>query len=81
MTGFGSKIKKKDIKLFFSPLKLDALRIPPKTKKLAYVGFKTEKSFNLALAKHRSFYGNSYHNCILLIVYINSLFLYNYFST
>ncbi|XP_067137514.1 probable RNA-binding protein 19 isoform X2 [Centruroides vittatus] len=49
------KCKKKDIKGFFTPLKIVSLRLPPKVKGIAYVKFKTEKQMKQALNKHRGF--------------------------
>lgn len=57
--GFPCQIKKKDIRSFFSPLKPASIRLPPKVKGVAYVGFLTEKEFKKALDKHRSVYGNA----------------------
>ena len=56
--GFSCQVKKKDIKEFFAPLKLDSIRLPPKVKGVAYIGFSSEKEMKKALNKHRSFYGN-----------------------
>lgn len=47
--------KKKDIKQFFRPLKIKSVRVPPKIKGIAYVGFKTEQHLNKALLKNKSF--------------------------
>ncbi|XP_076242891.1 putative RNA-binding protein 19 isoform X2 [Calliopsis andreniformis] len=47
--------KKKDIKQFFRPLKIKSIRIPPKIKGIAYVGFKTEQHLKKALLKNKSF--------------------------
>lgn len=55
--GFACQIKKKDVREFFSPLKPDSIRLPPKVKGVAYIGFASEKEFKKALDKHRSFYG------------------------
>lgn len=57
--GFQCKIKKKDIKEFFAPLKPDSIRLPPKVKGIAYVGFLCHKEWKKALDKNRSFYGNT----------------------
>ncbi|XP_057365562.1 probable RNA-binding protein 19 [Daphnia carinata] len=54
--GFSCQVKKKDIKEFFAPLKLDSIRLPPKVKGVAYVGFSSEKDMKKALNKHRSFH-------------------------
>ena len=56
--GFGFQSKKKDVKKFFNPLKLDSIRLPRKVKGVAYVGFSSEKDFKQAINKNRSFYGN-----------------------
>merc|ERR1712071_374997 len=40
--GFPSQAKKKDIKQFFAPQKPDSIRLPPKIKGVAYLGFATE---------------------------------------
>ena len=55
--GLTYKSKKKDIKQFFHPLKPKSIRIPPKLKGIAYVGFATEKEMKKALIKHLSFLG------------------------
>uniref|UniRef100_A0A2R5LLW1 Putative rna-binding protein n=1 Tax=Ornithodoros turicata TaxID=34597 RepID=A0A2R5LLW1_9ACAR len=49
--------KKKQIKDFFKPAKVASLRVPPKVKGIAYLGFKTEKDMKQALNKHKSFMG------------------------
>lgn len=46
---------KQSVKDFLKPLKCKSLRIPPKTKFVAYVGFKTEREMRKALQKHKSF--------------------------
>ena len=51
------KCKKKDLKAFFSPQKPASLRLPPKIKGIAFVGFLTEKEQKIALNKHKSFLG------------------------
>lgn len=53
--GIPYKTKKKDIKNFFRPLKIDSIRIPVKIKGLAYVGFKDEKKVKKALLRNKSF--------------------------
>lgn len=55
--GLGYKHAKKDIKQFFRPLKPVSIRIPPKIKGIAYVGFKTERDMKKALVKNKSFLG------------------------
>ncbi|XP_054719338.1 probable RNA-binding protein 19 [Uloborus diversus] len=47
--------KKKEIKQFFHPLKIESLRLPPKSKGFAYVKFKTEKDMKQALIKNKGF--------------------------
>ena len=53
------KVKKKEIKHFFAPLKPKSMRRPPGIKGIAYVGFSTEKELKQAMVKHRSFIGNN----------------------
>lgn len=55
LKGLPFKCKKKDIRHFFTPLKILSLRLPPKIKGIAYAKFKTEKAMKQALNKHRSF--------------------------
>lgn len=55
MRGLGYKHVKKHIKQFFRPLKPVSIRIPPKIKGIAYVGFKTERDMKKALVKNKSF--------------------------
>lgn len=55
--GLSYKVKKKVIKEFFHPLKVDSIRIPVKIRGLAYVGFKCEKAMNKALLRDKSFIG------------------------
>lgn len=57
ISGLGYKHKKKDIKLFFCPLKPRSIRIPRKIKGIAYLGFKTESHMKKALLKNKSFLG------------------------
>ena len=57
--GFPSQAKKKDIKQFFAPQKPDSIRLPPKIKGVAYLGFATEIEWKKALNKNRSFHGKS----------------------
>ncbi|KAG5876064.1 hypothetical protein JTB14_004423 [Gonioctena quinquepunctata] len=47
--------KKKEIKDFFKPIKCYSIRIPRNIHGIAYAGFKTDKLFNKALLKNRSF--------------------------
>jgi multiple RNA-binding domain-containing protein 1 len=58
--GLAYKAKKKDVKQFFYPLKPKSIRLPPKSKGIAYVGFKSEKEFKQALIKHLTFLGKLY---------------------
>ncbi|XP_012255144.2 probable RNA-binding protein 19 [Athalia rosae] len=53
--GLGYNHKKKHIKQFFHPLVPKSIRVPPKIKGIAYVGFKTEKQLKQALNKNKSF--------------------------
>lgn len=53
--GLPYNCKKKQIKDFFKPAKVSSLRLPPKVKGIAYLGFKKEKEMKQALNKHRSF--------------------------
>ncbi|XP_076290361.1 putative RNA-binding protein 19 [Lasioglossum baleicum] len=55
LRGLGYNHKKKDIKHFFHPLKAKSIRVPPKIKGIAYVGFKTEQQLKKALLKNKSF--------------------------
>jgi len=57
VTGLPYKTKKKDLKTLFSPLKLASVRLPPKIKGIAFVGFATEKEMKIALNKNKSFCG------------------------
>lgn len=53
--GLGYNHKKKHIKQFFNPLKPKSIRVPPKIKGIAYVGFKSEQHMKKALLKNKSF--------------------------
>lgn len=55
--GLGYKHVKKHIKQFFRPVKAASIRVPPKIKGIAYVGFKTEQAMRKALMKNKSFLG------------------------
>jgi len=55
---------KKHIKQFFRPIKPKSIRIPPKIKGIAYVGFKTEQAMKKALMKNKSFLGKTKLNAI-----------------
>lgn len=57
MSGLGCKHKKKDVKLFFRPLKPKSIRIPRNIKGIVYLGFKTESQRKKALLKNKSFLG------------------------
>lgn len=57
--GFSCQAKKKDVRDFFAPLKPDSIRLPPKVKGVAYIGFASEKDWKKALDKHRSFHGKT----------------------
>lgn len=63
--GLAYKAKKKDVKQFFHPLKPSSVRLPPKSKGIAYVGFKSEKELRQALNKHLTFLGKLYTYRIL----------------
>lgn len=55
--GLGYNHKKKDVKAFFKPLVPKSIRVPPKIKGIAYVGFANERQMKLALNKNKSFLG------------------------
>ncbi|XP_050534142.1 probable RNA-binding protein 19 [Daktulosphaira vitifoliae] len=55
LRGLPYKIKKSMLKEFFKPLKLDSIRLPPKIKGVAYVGFKKQSDFDQCLLKNKSF--------------------------
>lgn len=55
--GLPCKVRKRIIKEFFRPLKVDSIRIPVKIKGVAYVGFKTESTMKKALLRDKSFIG------------------------
>lgn len=59
LRGLAYKHIKKHIKQFFHPLKIASIRIPPKIKGIAYVGFKTEQAMKKALLKNKSFLGKN----------------------
>ncbi|XP_053691377.1 probable RNA-binding protein 19 [Sabethes cyaneus] len=52
-----SSIKRQDLFRFFKPVKPYSIRIPPKQKGFAYVGYKTEGELKKALLKDKSFLG------------------------
>ncbi|KAG8224193.1 hypothetical protein J437_LFUL002647, partial [Ladona fulva] len=53
--GLGFKARKSHVRHFFHPLKPYSIRLPPKVKGIAYVGFKTEKEMKQALNKSKGF--------------------------
>lgn len=55
LRGLAYNHKKKHIKQFLQPLKPKSIRIPPKIKGIAYIGFKTEQHMRKALLKNKSF--------------------------
>ncbi|XP_043230648.1 probable RNA-binding protein 19 [Amphibalanus amphitrite] len=55
ITGLAVNAKKKDIRQFLAPLKPKSIRLPPRTKGIAYIGLQTEKELKLALNKSRTF--------------------------
>ena len=55
ITGLASNAKKKDVRQFLAPLKPKSIRLPPRTKGIAYIGLQTEKELKLALNKSRTF--------------------------
>jgi multiple RNA-binding domain-containing protein 1 len=65
MRGFPCQSKKKDIRKFLEPLKPDSIRLPPKVKGVAYVGFASEKEWKNALNKNRSFHGENQQISVL----------------
>ncbi len=54
LSGLPYKTKKKDVKVFFRPLRAKSIRVPPKIKGIAYVGFASEADLRKALDKNRS---------------------------
>lgn len=53
--GLPYKVKKAMLKEFFKPLKLDSIRLPPKIKGVAYIGFKNKSDAEQCLIKNKSF--------------------------
>lgn len=53
--GLPYKVKKSMLKEFFKPLKLDSIRIPPKIKGVAYIGFKNKSDAEQCMIKNKSF--------------------------
>lgn len=75
LRGLAYNHKKKNIKQFFHPLKAKSIRISPKIKGIAYVGFKTEQHLKKALLKNKSFLGiNDVVNCNWELFYFPSFF-------
>lgn len=77
LRGLPYKIKKKDIKEFFRPLKVDSIRIPPKIKGIAYVGFKNEKDIKKALVKNKSFISKFTNVCVCMDLFSFVFVIYN----
>uniref|UniRef100_U5EZQ2 Putative rna-binding protein rrm superfamily n=1 Tax=Corethrella appendiculata TaxID=1370023 RepID=U5EZQ2_9DIPT len=55
ITNIPFKTKRHDLVKFFRPLKPFSIRIPPRSKGFAFIGYKTESDFKKALLKHKSF--------------------------
>lgn len=53
--GLPYKVKKAMLKEFFKPLKLDSIRLPPKFKGVAYIGFKNKCDAEQCFNKNKSF--------------------------
>lgn len=53
--GLGYDQKKRHVKQFFRPLVPKSIRVPPKIKGIAYVGFQSESQMKQALNKDKSF--------------------------
>lgn len=53
--GLPYKAKKAMLKEFFKPLKLDSIRLPPKIKGVAYIGFKNKCDAEQCLIRNKSF--------------------------
>ncbi|XP_046390578.1 probable RNA-binding protein 19 [Ischnura elegans] len=53
--GLGFKARKSHVRHFFHPLKPYSIRLPPRIKGIAYVGFRTEKELKQALGKNKGF--------------------------
>lgn len=68
LRGLPYKVKKAMLKEFFKPLKLDSIRLPPKIKGVAYIGFKNKCDAEQCLIKNKSFLSmlniNSVNICI-----------------
>lgn len=59
--GLPYKVKKSMLKEFFRPLKLDSIRLPPKIKGVAYIGFKNKIDAEQSLNKNKSFLSKFYN--------------------
>lgn len=83
LRGLAYNHKKKNVKQFFHPLKAKSIRISPKIKGIAYVGFKTEQHLRKALLKNKSFLGiNDVVNCNWDLSHFPSFFcLYLFYWT
>ncbi len=55
ISGLPYKAKKKHVKTFLKPMSAKSIRVPPKIKGIAYVGFATEADRKKALLKNKSF--------------------------
>lgn len=81
LRGLAYNAKKKDVKLFFQPLKPKSIRIPVKVKGIAYVCFKSEKEMKQALVKNKSFLGKKNMQCFFIcfkgveIIQVNVIFI------
>ncbi|XP_071445939.1 probable RNA-binding protein 19 [Hetaerina americana] len=53
--GLGFKARKSHVRHFFHPLKPYSIRLPPRIKGIAYVGFRTEREMKQALGKNKGF--------------------------
>uniref|UniRef100_A0A2L2YCS3 Putative RNA-binding protein 19 n=1 Tax=Parasteatoda tepidariorum TaxID=114398 RepID=A0A2L2YCS3_PARTP len=67
LTNLPYQCKKAQIKKFFNSLKIASLRLPPKRKGFAFVGFKTEKDMKQALIKNKGFLDG---RCVQVLKYI-----------
>jgi len=69
--GLPYKVKKAMLKEFFKPLKLDSIRLPPKIKGVAYIGFKNKCDAEQCLTKNKSFL--SMFRCTMTdLLYLNN---------
>lgn len=56
LTNLPFKARKRDVKAFLKPFKVDSIRVPQKIHGIAFVGFKSEETFKKVLkAKNKSF--------------------------